>query len=144
MRNEGAISHLVFDSIVEADMDPSLRALVVEDDQPIRNLVQEVLADGGFESSIATSGEEALGLLKSGKYDVLVLDIKLGDAGIKGWHIARRARALNPALRVVYMTGAAADEWTVHGVTKSVILPKPFRPEQLLNAISRLMRADQT
>jgi DNA-binding response OmpR family regulator len=128
-------------SKVEAEMDHSLRALVVEDDQPIQNLVEEVLADGGLESSIASSSEEALRLLTEGRYDVLVLDIKLGDDGIRGWHIARRARALNPGLPVIYMTGAAAEEWEVHGVVKSIILAKPFAPAQLIRAVSTLLTA---
>jgi len=118
-----------------------LRALVVEDDQPIRNLVEDVLAEGGFESSIAATGEEALSLLIRDRYDVLVLDIKLKGDGIKGWHVARRARALNPGLPVVYITGAATEEWAVQGVTKSVILAKPFAPDQLISAVSNLLTA---
>jgi DNA-binding response OmpR family regulator len=117
----------------------SLRVLVVEDDQSIQSLVEEALADGGFESSIASSGEGALSLLRQGKYDVLVLDIKLGADGIKGWHVARRAKALNPGLPVIYMTGGTAEEWTVHGVANSIILAKPFVPAQLISAISNLL-----
>jgi CheY-like chemotaxis protein len=47
-----------------------MRVLVVEDDQPIQSLLEEALAEGGFEASIASSGEEALTLLKDGKYDL--------------------------------------------------------------------------
>jgi DNA-binding response OmpR family regulator len=116
----------------------SLRVLVVEDDQPIQSLLEEALAEGGFESSIASSGEEALALLNEHKYDLLALDIKLGQDGIRGWHVARRARVLNPSLPIIYMTGAAAEEWEVHGVAKSIILAKPFAPAQLISAISKL------
>jgi CheY-like chemotaxis protein len=71
----------------------------------------------------------------------LALDIKLGRDGIRGWHVARRARALNPSLPVIYITGAAAEDWAVHGVAESIILAKPFTPSQLINAISELMTA---
>jgi DNA-binding response OmpR family regulator len=118
-----------------------LRVLVVEDDQPIQSLLEEALSERGFEALIASSGEEALTLLREGKYDLLALDIKLGQDGIRGWHVARRARALSPGLPVIYITGAAAEEWAVHGVTKSIILAKPFAPSQLINAISELMTA---
>jgi DNA-binding response OmpR family regulator len=72
---------------------------------------------------------------------LLVLDIKLGQDGIRGWHVARRARSLNPGLPVIYMTGGAAEEWAVHGVAKSIILAKPFAPAQLISAISKLLTA---
>jgi DNA-binding response OmpR family regulator len=118
-----------------------LRILVVEDDQPIQSLLEEALAEGGFEASIASSGEDALILLKERRYDLLALDIKLGRDGIRGWHVARRARALNPDMPVIYITGTAVEDWAVHGVPESIILAKPFTPSQLIIAISELMSA---
>lgn len=120
-------------------MADSLKVLVVDDDQPIQSLLEEALAESGFEASVASSGEEALTLLRESKYDLLALDIKLGRDGIRGWHVARRARALNPSLPVIYITGTAIEDWAVHGVANSIILAKPFAPSQLINAISELM-----
>jgi DNA-binding response OmpR family regulator len=53
--------------------------LVVEDDPPIQIIVEDALADGGFEPAITASGEEAVTLLKrhKGKYHALVVDIAL-------------------------------------------------------------------
>jgi CheY-like chemotaxis protein len=52
-----------------------------EDDQLVQSLVEETLSDGGFGPAIATSGEEAVALLKGHKdrYRALVTDIKGGD-----------------------------------------------------------------
>jgi DNA-binding response OmpR family regulator len=60
--------------------------LVVEDDQLIQGFVEETLRDGGFDTAIATSGEEALTLLKgrTGKYRALVTDINL-QGKTDGW-----------------------------------------------------------
>jgi DNA-binding response OmpR family regulator len=122
-------------------MDTSLAILVVEDDQSIQSIVEEALSDGGFEPAIASSGEEALTALRGtgSKYRMLVLDIKLGRDGIKGWDVARRARAINPALPVIYMTGADADDWAIQGVPKSILLNKPFAPAQLVTAVAQLL-----
>jgi DNA-binding response OmpR family regulator len=125
----------------EAELPDTLKVLVVEDDEAIRSLVGEALSDGGFQPSIAASGEVALSLLSKDKYDLLVLDIKLGRDGITGWHVARRARAITLGLPVIYITGAAADEWAVQGVAKSIILSKPFAPAQLICAVSELLTA---
>jgi CheY-like chemotaxis protein len=116
-------------------MRDAFRVLVVDDDEPVRILIEEALADLGLQPSAAQSGEEALRRLKETKYDLLVLDIKLGQNGFKGWHVARRARAIFPGLPIVYMTGAAVDEWATEGVESSIILAKPFTSAQLKNAI---------
>ena len=78
-------------------------------------------------------------LLGGSEYRVLVIDIKLGKDRIRGWDVARRARAINPDLPVVYITGANADEWAAQGVPNSILLTKPFAPAQLVTAVSRLL-----
>jgi DNA-binding response OmpR family regulator len=123
----------------ELALQEALIILVVEDDQSIQSIVEEALSDGGFEPAVASSGEEALTLLGESKYRVLVIDIKLGKDRIRGWDVARRARAINPGLPVVYITGANADEWAVQGVPNSVLLTKPFAPAQLVTAVSNLL-----
>jgi DNA-binding response OmpR family regulator len=116
-----------------------LEVIVVEDDQSIQSVVEEALSDGGFEPVIASSGEEALTLLSGSNYRALVIDIELGKDRIRGWDVARRARAINPVLPVVYITGANADEWAVQGVPNSIVLTKPFAPAQLITAVSQLL-----
>jgi CheY-like chemotaxis protein len=114
--------------------------LVAEDDQQIQGLIEEALTDAGFEMTIVGSGEEAVTLLK-GKdtpYRALVTDINLSGT-IDGWEIARVAREVDPSFPIVYMTGAAADDWASKGVPDSVLLTKPFAPAQLVTAVSQLL-----
>jgi CheY-like chemotaxis protein len=116
--------------------------LVVEDDQVIQSLVEEILSGGGFESAIAASGEEAVTLLQEhkSKYRALVTDINL-TGKMDGWEVAQRAREIEPDFPVVYMSGAAAADWTSKGVPNSIMLAKPFAPAQLLTAISNLLNS---
>jgi CheY-like chemotaxis protein len=118
--------------------------LVVEDDPLIQILAEEQLTDGGFELAIATSGEEAVTLLKGGntKYRALVTDINL-QGKMDGWEVGKQAREIDPAFPVIYMTGAAADQWASHGVPNSILLTKPFAPAQLVTAISQLLNGAQ-
>jgi DNA-binding response OmpR family regulator len=116
--------------------------MVIEDDQLVQGTVEEALSEGGFEVAIAATGEEAITLLK-GKhtdYRALVTDIHLAG-NLDGWDIARAAREIDPAFPVIYMTGAAADEWASKGVPNSVLLTKPFAPAQLVTAVSQLLNA---
>jgi CheY-like chemotaxis protein len=116
--------------------------MVVEDDDPVQDVVEDALAEGGFESAIAASGEEAVTLLRSGavKYRALVTDINL-KGRMTGWEVAKAAREIDPALPVVYMTGAAAAQWSSHGVPNSILLEKPFAPAQLVTAVAQLLNA---
>ena len=116
--------------------------LVVEDDPPIQMIVEDALVDGGFEPAIAPSGEEAVTLLKGhkGKYHALVADITLLGR-LDGWEVAKRAREIDPAFPVLYITGAHADRWPSQGVPNSVLLTKPFAPAQLVTAVNRMVQA---
>jgi CheY-like chemotaxis protein len=117
--------------------------LVVEDDQLLQSVVEESLADGGFETVIASSGENAVELLDAaqGKYRALVTDINLSPSEIDGWDVARHAREIDPNFPVVYMSGKDADDWASKGVPNSIMLAKPFAPAQLVTAVSQLLNA---
>jgi CheY-like chemotaxis protein len=74
-------------------------------------------------------------------YRALVTDINLSPGKLTGWQVARRARALNRVLPVVYMTGGAANDWPSEGVPNSVLIVKPFAPAQVVTAVSQLLTA---
>lgn len=117
-----------------------LLILVVEDDQLIQHMIRDALSDGGFEAEVVASGEQALSLLQD-RHDArraVVTDVNL-QGELTGWDVGRRARELSPEVPVVYMTGAAADQWTSQGVPNSVLLQKPFAPAQLVTAIAQLL-----
>jgi CheY-like chemotaxis protein len=116
--------------------------LVVEDDAPVQTVVEDALIDGGFESAIAASGEEAVTLLKGnkGKYRALVTDIQLRGV-MDGWEVAKKAREIDPEFPIVYVTGGNAAEWPSRGVPNSILLTKPFAPAQLVTAVSQLLNA---
>lgn len=122
-------------------MNELLVILVVEDEDMIRDLVEETLGDSGFKVVLANSGEEALRLLDNAqrKYRALVTDVNLGRDTITGWDVARHARSVDPELAVVYMTGDSAAEWASQGVPNSVLITKPFASAQLVTGVAQLL-----
>ncbi len=114
--------------------------LVVEDDQSIQGVIEEALSDGGFEVAIAATGEEAVTLLqdRQDEYRALVTDINL-TGRFNGWEVAKRAREVHPQMPVIYITGAAADQWASNGVPDSILLNKPFAPAQIATAVAQLL-----
>ena len=122
-------------------MDDSLAILVVDDDLSIQSVVEEALGEGGFQPAVVSSGEEALALLSANKYGALVIDISFGNDRIRGWDVARRARAISPELPIIYITGGGGHDWAIQGVPNSILLTKPFAPAQLIVAASTLLNA---
>jgi CheY-like chemotaxis protein len=121
-------------------MDSATLLLLAEDEDAVRHILEDALRDGGFELETANSGAEALAKLEAHKDKLrgLITDINLGP-GPDGWEVARRGRELIPTLPVVYMSGAAGQEWPSKGVPHSTLVAKPFAPAQLITAISTLL-----
>jgi DNA-binding response OmpR family regulator len=116
--------------------------LVIEDEYAIQGVEEDALNEGGFETDILSSGEEALTLFKGKikEYRALVTDINL-KGHLSGWEVARQIRENHPTFPIIYMTGAAAGKWASQGVPNSILLEKPFAPAQLVTAISHLLNA---
>ena len=69
-------------------------------------------------------------MFKSGAkdYKAVVTDVNL-KGRLSGWDVARQVREINPGCPVIYMTGAAPDEWASHGVPNSILLAKQLLHE---------------
>jgi CheY-like chemotaxis protein len=100
------------------------RALVVDDDAQVLELVASMLEELGCETLLARSGTEALGTIANDQtIDVLVADITM--PGLAGSALAERARSFRPELAVILLTGGAADS---RGFP---LLRKPFAQSDL-------------
>lgn len=116
--------------------------LVIEDEDVIQLLVEDALTEGGFAVDIVASGEEALQLFDTAdkEYKALITDISI-KGEMSGWDVAAKFRETNPALPVIYMSGAHAEEWASKGVPNSIMLTKPFAPAQLVTAVAQLLNS---
>src|SRR4051812_40928766 len=112
--------------------------LLVEDEADVRVLIEEAFAEHDLAVLSAETDARAYELLAEDakRFSVLVADINLG-AGTTGFDVARRARALNPNLRVIYITGHAAHLGRF-GVDGAVMFPKPFNPHELAERVMEI------
>ena len=110
--------------------------LVVEDEAMLLDVVAAELTDAGFRVLCAASAEEADGILGAGTgIDLLFTDIRL-PGRLDGWDLAERARARNPALPVIYVTGYSAE--APRQVSASVLVMKPYRPSAIVRVARQL------
>jgi CheY-like chemotaxis protein len=113
-----------------------MKILVVEDDDFVRAVAVDALAEAGFEVVEATTGEEALARCEEEAADALFTDIRL-PGNVDGWDIAEHCRQLNPSLPVIYATGYSFKEH--RPVPGSRFFQKPYRPQQIIDAVYELV-----
>ncbi len=102
------------------------RVLVVEDDETVADVLREVLAVEPYELAFAASGEEAVARLAAGIPDLILTDISL--PGRSGLEVMRHARAADPEVAVVLMTGHATVQNSIDALREgaSDYITKPF------------------
>jgi DNA-binding response OmpR family regulator len=106
--------------------------LLVEDDDPVRELIGRALRANGFEVVAAASGEEALDLEPTRPVDLLLSDVMLPNQN--GFEVASQIRRRSPHIPVIFMSGyydqAVAE--AAHLDIGSTSLQKPFAVADLL------------
>jgi DNA-binding response OmpR family regulator len=117
-----------------------INVLVVEDEPDLADLVEEALIEAGFSVTVAHDDRTAFRTLEREprSFAVIVTDINLG-AGVTGFDIARRARLLNDAIKVIYISGQGphSDQFSVEA---ALMIEKPFHPRELAEQIAVLLQ----
>lgn len=123
-------------------METEVLLLLAEDEPLIGITLREDLEEAGYRIYHVSTGGEAIAVLESGdvKISGVITDIRLGS-GPDGWSVARRAREIDPAIPIVYISGDSAHEHRACGVPDSAMVQKPFAPVQIISAISTLLNA---
>ena len=112
--------------------------LVVDDSYQILKLVTHVLRSKGFEILQATDAEIAMGISASheGNIDLLISDIELPL--MKGDQLARSLKIDRPGLMVLLMSGYFSKR--LDEINREVqVLPKPFKPADLINSVESIL-----
>ena len=120
--------------------DRSKCALVVEDDENIRRLIEVVLRGRCRSIDGAGDGEEAIQMLRRQSYDVVVLDIMLPKAN--GFEVAEVIRTLAKPPRVFVVLSAVARYFSDRFPKNAIVLQKPFELDRLEEVVAQGLEAD--
>ena len=102
--------------------------LVIDDEEPIRMLIGDVLGDAGYRILEAVDGPAGLKILQSeARIDLLITDVGL-PGGFNGRQVADAARQTRPDLKVLFVTGYADNAAVGNGVLDPgmAVITKPF------------------
>jgi PAS domain S-box-containing protein len=113
--------------------------LVVEDDPAVRRMTAERLAALGYAPLVVAGAEAALEVLAEGRQvDLVFTDMMMRD-GRTGLELARELRRIRPELPVLMTTGYAGEMIEVELVDGLPLIRKPYRQEELSNAVRRAL-----
>ena len=121
-------------------MSDKVKRLLVIDDEPIvGKRLQQVFSKIGFEIETYTEPVAAMASMAAHPFDIVVTDLKM--EGMDGLEVLRQAKAMNPAARVIIITGYASPDTAELAQQQGVFafLAKPFRLDELKQVIFRAL-----
>ena len=111
------------------------RLLIVDDELLIRDLLYDFFKERDYEIAVAENGERALEHLATGRFDTVILDLKMPD--IDGLELAKRIRANDAEVPIIIMTGYPSLESAIEAVRRRAddYFIKPFNLKQMGRAV---------
>jgi two-component system NtrC family sensor kinase len=129
------------DDTVETERQPSCRILVVDDEEPVSNLLSRLLRDMGHQPMVVNSGAEALEAVAHESFDLVLSDVKM--PGMSGFelHQLLKQRDADLASRLVFVTGDTMSAATQARIAQSgnMSIAKPFTIERLETVLRAML-----
>ena len=116
------------------------RLLVIDDEAIVGKRLLQVFGKLGFDVDVFDSPAPAMEAAAARPFDIVITDLKM--EGMDGMEVLTKVRQLNPATRVIIITGYAQPETSeeAHRLGVFDFISKPFRLEQLKESIFRALK----
>jgi signal transduction histidine kinase/CheY-like chemotaxis protein len=116
--------------------------LVVEDDDDVRDSVIATLGGLGYQVLTASNGSEAIALLRTDQHiDLLFTDVVM-PRGANGVEVAREAQRLRRGIKILLTSGYTPEILAQQGANGNFpVFIKPYRPQDLVQEVRRIMRS---
>ncbi len=113
------------------------RILVIDDDASITRSIKRILEVGEYKVSSADTGEKGLKLIDKSKYDLILLDLRLGS--MDGLEVLKQIKEQNPGQLVIMVTGFANVATAVEAMKRGAYdyIQKPFSTDELMLAVEK-------
>jgi PAS domain S-box-containing protein len=116
------------------------RVLVIDDEDVIREFMQEMLAAADFEADVAATGPEGIELFERNTYHLVFSD--LGLPGMSGWEVARILKQKKPDVPLILLSGwgIQLDDVRVKQSGVDLVLSKPCQIKEILGAVDEVLK----
>ncbi len=121
-----------------------IKILLVEDDTSLGFLMLDFLESNGFDVKLYRDGESGLSGFKAGQFDFCIFDVML--PGIDGFTLAKRVRAENKTIPIVFLTARSMKLDKLEGFNLGAddYITKPFDEDELLCRINAIINRYRT
>jgi len=115
------------------------RILVVDDEDALRTVLSAELEGEGYKVSSAADGSEAITVLKSQPFDLILLDIKMPN--VDGFEVLKYVKENHPATKVIMLTGFADLKNAIESKKLGAedFVSKPYDLVDLLTTVERVL-----
>jgi len=122
------------------DRPTPITVLIVDDEDDIRNLCRDVVADSGLRTRTASTTEQALEILDQYAVDIVITDLRVPLLG--GFELLKRTRETYPQTAVIVLTQYGTIEGAVEATRMGAVdyLTKPFHVPELRGKLDRVVR----
>ncbi|MDD5234438.1 MAG: sigma-54 dependent transcriptional regulator [Syntrophales bacterium] len=112
--------------------------LVVDDEEDIRQALKMIFDSESYQSFFSSNGKEAIEIIRKKEIDLMLLDLRLPDIG--GLEVLKTAKAIDPLLTVIIMTGYADVETAVQAMKTGAYdyIKKPLKADAI-KLVTRLV-----
>lgn len=119
---------------------PQLSVLVVDDDQEIREFLQDFLEGEGYAVSLLSDPTEAVASLKTNQYHLIILDLMMPK--LSGIDLLGQIRQIDDDVAIIILTGHPSLETATTSIELEVsaYIQKPFAPQEFRDAIERIAK----
>ena len=116
------------------------KILIVDDEQKIRHILQIILEQNGYKTDQAANGEEALALVRTYHYAMVITDLKMPV--MDGLTLLREIKEIDPDYPVVVLTAYGSIESAVEAIKQGALdyITKPFEEEKIIMTVERSIR----
>ncbi len=125
---------------LDLKQDKGVRLLIADDEPRIRSMLVRAFNLIGYNAEEAVSGEEALILLETREYDVMILDLYLPD--ILGQDVMHKAREIQHELLIIILTGNASLQSAILAMRADAVdyLIKPVRFHEVARSVANALQ----
>ena len=116
------------------------KILIVDDEDKIRHILQIMLEQKGYTTEQASNGKEALKLLQTYHYSMVITDLKMPE--MDGMTLLREIKKIDPDYPVIVLTAFGSIESAVEAIKEGALdyISKPFEEEKIIITVQRSIR----
>ncbi|MGA7615031.1 MAG: sigma-54 dependent transcriptional regulator [Thermoanaerobaculia bacterium] len=116
-----------------------MKILIIDDEQVLRDVLDTLLTREGYDTALAASGEEGIGIVDNDEIDLVILDMML--PGMSGIDTLRMIKETNASIPVIIITAYSSIDGAIEAMKEGAFhyIPKPFKNDEVVLTVRKAL-----